>query len=128
MPDISRRPLGDLERAVMDVVWARAPLTVHAVCEALAGRALAYNTVMTTLDRLFKKGLVEREKAGQAFAYRPRLGREAYDRLLVAAVLEDLPTASREAVVSGFLDFATADEGTLAALERLIAERKRGQA
>ncbi len=128
MPDISRRPLGDLERAIMDIVWSSAPLTVHAVAEALAERSLAYNTVMTTLDRLFKKGLLEREKTGQAFLYRPRLDRATYERLLVAAVLEDLPTASRDAVVSGFLDFVAADEDTLASLERLIEERKRGRA
>lgn len=126
MIDISRRPLGDLERAVMDVLWSRAPLSVHDVCEALTERSLAYNTVMTTLDRLYKKGLLAREKAGHAFHYRPRLDRPAYERLLVAAVLEDLPTASREAVVSGFLDFVAADDGALDALERLIAERKRG--
>lgn len=128
MTEISRRPLGDLERAAMDVLWARAPLSVHDVCDALAARGLAYNTVMTTLDRLHKKGLLAREKLGHAFMYRPRLDQPAYERRLVAAVLADLPTASHEAVVSGFLDFAVADEAMLAALERLIAERKRGPA
>lgn len=128
MTDISRRPLGDLERAVMDVLWAQAPLTVHAVGDALADRALAYNTVMTTLDRLHKKGLLAREKVAHAFHYRPTMDRPAYERLLVAAVLEDLPTASQEAVMSGFLDVVATDDAQLAALERLIAARKRGQA
>ena len=127
MHNVSRRPLGALERAVMDFAWSRETLTVHDACEALADRALAYNTVMTTLDRLFKKGLLAREKAGHAYAYRARLGRDAYERLLVAAVLEDLPTASRDAVLCGFLDFVTTDDATLDALERLIAERKRGR-
>lgn len=142
MADITRRPLGDLERAVMDVLWEHSSppsprgrveggpipgrsMTVHAMCDALAARSLAYNTVMTTLDRLHKKGLLEREKDGHAFVYRPRVTREAYERHLVAAILEDLPTASRDALLSGFLDFAALDDEALDALERLIAERKR---
>ena len=53
--------LGELERAVMDVLWESAePLTVRQVGARLTDRDLAHTTVMTVLDRLAKKGLVER--------------------------------------------------------------------
>lgn len=112
----------------MDVAWAEGPLSVREMQDALADRALAYTTVMTTLDRLYKKGLLLREKRGHAFHYRPALEKAAYERRLVTAVLSGLSTSSSEALLSGFLDFAAADGDTLDALERLIAERKREEA
>lgn len=127
MTDFSNRPLGDLELAVMEALWRQAPASVKDVSQALAARQLAYTTVMTTLDRLHKKGLLDREKQGHAFLYRPRMDRAGYERRLVAGVLGDLPMASRHALLSGFLDYAAADDEALDALERLIAERKRVQ-
>lgn len=120
----SPRPLGELELAVMEVLWQRAPLAVKEVVSALSQRKLAYTTLMTILDRLFKKGMVERIKRSHAFYYAPALDRDAYERRLVASMLSNLPTASREAMLTGFLDFASADDETFQALERLIAERK----
>lgn len=125
LPLPSFRPLGELELAVMDVLWHHRQGTVREVGQALAERDLAYTTIMTTLDRLYKKELLDREKHGHAFVYRPRLDRDAYERRLVSNVLGELPTSSREALLSGFLDYAGTDEATLAALEKLIAERKR---
>lgn len=116
--------LGELEQAVMEVLWQHSPLCVREVGEQLVDRGLAYTTIMTTLDRLYKKGLLERHKQGHAFFYSPKLDRKTYEQRLVTHVLRNLSTASREALLSGFLDFAEADEQTLAQLERLIAERK----
>lgn len=124
MPRPTSQPLGELEKAVMEVLWRQAPGTVRDVAQALAERDPAYTTIMTTLDRLHRKGLLAREKVGHAFRYWPTMDREAYDRQLVAGLLGGLPTASREALLSGFLDFAGTDDATLDALERLIAERK----
>jgi predicted transcriptional regulator len=71
--------LGELERAVMDVLWARsAPSTVRDVTSRLADRELAYTTVMTVLDRLVKKGFAVRERDGRAWSYSPAASREAY--------------------------------------------------
>lgn len=63
--------LGPLERRMLEEVWSRKSLTVR---ELLAdGKIdLAYTTVMTTLDRLFKKGLLDRSEEGRAFRYSAR--------------------------------------------------------
>lgn len=108
----------------MEALWRHFPASVRDVSQALAGRKLAYTTIMTTLDRLYKKGLLDRDKQSHAFLYRPKMDRATYERRLVATVLGNLPTSSKEALLSGFLDFASTDEETLDALERLIAERK----
>jgi predicted transcriptional regulator len=65
--------LGELEQAVMDILWNRPEaLSVRDVHELLAlDRDLAYTTVMTVLDRLSKKGLVLRNLDGRAWLYRP---------------------------------------------------------
>ena len=64
---------GDLEQAVMDVLWASpAAMSVRDVQAALAhDRELAYTTVMTVMDRLAKKQQLQRELAGRAWKYRP---------------------------------------------------------
>lgn len=81
--------LGELERAVMDVLWdRRTPLTVREVAESLHDRELAYTTVMTVLDRLAGKGMVERERAGRAWSYRPAASREAYIAQLMLDALD----------------------------------------
>ena len=58
----------------MNVMWEHGEASVHDV-QGMLGRPLAYNTVMTTLDRLFKKGLLSRTKVERAFIYTPRLTR-----------------------------------------------------
>lgn len=72
------RGLGELEAAVMDVLWqAWEPVKVRDVLEGLdTGKTLAYTTVMTVLDNLFRKGWVERERHGKAYLYEPKFSRE----------------------------------------------------
>ncbi|MDG4833353.1 BlaI/MecI/CopY family transcriptional regulator [Solwaraspora sp. WMMD1047] len=110
--------LGDLERAVMDVLWdwpagTGAGVTVREVAEALPGRELAYTTVMTVLDRLAGKGMVERERAGRAWSYRPAASREAH---IAGLMLDALDLAgSRDAAL---VRFARSVSGTEAEVLR----------
>src|SRR5215467_7470753 len=71
--------LGPLELPVMDVLWRHGEANVHDVAARL-DRPLAYTTVMTTLDRLFKKGLLDRRKSERAFLYTPRLTRAEWEQ------------------------------------------------
>src|ERR1039457_3370791 len=72
------QPLGPLEVTVMEILWARGDSNVRDVVDRL-GRPLAYTTVMTTLDRLFKKGLLQRRKCDRAFFYSPTLNRTEWE-------------------------------------------------
>ena len=71
--------LGHLEMQVMEVLRGYGESNVHDVVERL-GRPLAYTTVMTTLDRLFKKNLLVRRKWERAFFYAPRWSREGWEQ------------------------------------------------
>lgn len=75
------QPLGELEQAVMDVVWAHSPATAREVCDRMHGRReRAYTTIMTTMDRLHRKGLLRREKDGLAWRYEPALNKTEFEK------------------------------------------------
>src|SRR5258708_19680075 len=69
------RHLGPLEQGLLEALWLRGTATVRELLED-GYQDLAYTTVMTTLDRLFKKGLLTRSEEGRAFLYAPRFSRE----------------------------------------------------
>jgi predicted transcriptional regulator len=93
--------LGDLERAIMDVLWGTAtPLTVREVSARLTERNLAHTTVMTVLDRLAKKGFARRQRDGRAWRYCPAATRETYVAELMLTALDQ--TADRTAALARF--------------------------
>ncbi len=119
--------LGSLEKSVMERAWARGQCTVRDLHEDFSER-LAYTTLMTTLDRLHKKGLLAREKNGKAFVYTPALTREDLDRTVVREVIGALVQENggqRMPILSCFLDAITEeDEQLLATLEEEIKKRR----
>ncbi len=120
------RALGELEERLMAIVWEESPLSVRDVCTRVKRSKLAYTTVMTTLDRLHKKGLLARTKQGNAFLYLPAIDRAEYQRRVVEAALAPMFEQGAAPVLAAFVDVAAgADENNLARLEALIAEHKR---
>src|SRR5271169_4685086 len=89
----SARQLGPLEERMLDGLWARGSATVRELVEGGCGD-LAYTTVMTTLDRLFKKGLLTRSEEGRAFRYAPRFSREELHREAAGHAFRQLLDAS----------------------------------
>ena len=71
--------LGRLELELMEILWSRGESNVRDVVQHLE-RPLAYTTVMTTLDRLYKKGLLERRMPDRAFIYSARFSQEEWER------------------------------------------------
>src|SRR5450631_4090769 len=97
---IPPQDLGPLESSVMEYLWSHGTGNVREVAEKL-DRPLAYTTVMTTLDRLFKKGLLERSKAERAFIYSPRLSKPEWQRKRAGELVAGF---SGEMLISCFLD------------------------
>ena len=101
--------LGDLERAIMEVLWQTdTALTVRQVSNGLDQRELAHTTVMTVLDRLAKKGFARRERDGRAWRYRPAATREAYVTELMLTALDQ--TGDRVAALARFAQSVSGDE------------------
>lgn len=118
--------LGHLELKLMGILWdARSPMSVRAVLTRFRRATPAYTTVMTTLDRLYKKHLLLRVKQGNAFAYRAALDYDDYRRRVVAAALGPLLKERAGPVLSAFVDIAArADAKHLVEIERLIAAHR----
>jgi predicted transcriptional regulator len=120
--------LGALELELMELLWSRGESSVREVVRQLS-RPLAYTTVMTTLDRLFKKGLLDRHKSDRAFLYSPHLSRQEWERQragsLVAGFLAG-PSPSRELLLSCLLDaVGEHDARLLDELEKKIRSRRK---
>lgn len=89
----------------------------------------AYTTVMTTLDRLFKKGMLSRKKHGNAFVYQPAMDHDEYQRRVVIATMRPLLELAAHPVLSAFVEVAAGlDLRHLVELERLIDARRRRDA
>lgn len=126
--DPLRAALGNLEREVMDAVWSDGESTVRQVQAALA-RPVAYTTVMTTLDRLFKKGFVARTRVGRAFVYRAVQTREQTEAAVASGMVSGLLSAgARVPILSNLVDaVGSQDDGAalLDTLEEMVRDKRR---
>jgi predicted transcriptional regulator len=91
----SSSQLGPLEERLLEALWERGHATVRDLLNRDgACQDLAYTTVMTTLDRLFKKKLLTRQAEGRAFRYTPRVTREQLHREVAGEAFRQLMDAS----------------------------------
>jgi predicted transcriptional regulator len=126
--EILESRLGVLERQVMNVVWDAGEINVREACERL-GAAVAYTTVMTTMDRLFKKRLLARRKVGRAFVYAAAATRDQLEGAVASELVQSLlhqhggePLPLLSSLVDAVSD---RDRALLDELERLIHEKRR---
>lgn len=103
--------LGELEQKVMEVLWhAPGPRSVRDVHDVLTtSRELAYTTIMTVLDRLAKKGVVERERDGRQWLYVPARSRATLIAEEIAELLEGT-VEERRAVLTEVLARLSPDD------------------
>lgn len=120
--------LGHLESTIMEILWRKGELSVKELAE-LIDRPLAYTTVMTTLDRLYKKGLLDRRKRDRAFFYSPKLTFRDWIRRRAGDLVRALRAgASEEVVASSLVDaIGKHDRALLDELERQIRVRRKQQ-
>jgi predicted transcriptional regulator len=120
--------LGHLEVAVMEILWQQGESNVHQVAQRL-DRPLAYTTVMTTLDRLFKKGLLERRKFERAYLYSARQSREQREHQAAADFVAGYlvrPYPAGELLISGLVDaVGQQNEKLLDELEKKIRLKRK---
>ncbi len=125
--EVLENSLGSLEHDVMALVWRRGDTNVRDACEAL-GSAVAYTTVMTTMDRLFKKGLLARRKVGRAFVYHATASRAEVEGAVATELVHSLLQRDGEPlpILSSLVDaVSNRDRALLDELERLIREKRR---
>jgi len=92
--------LAPLELDCMNTLWPLGEATVREIRDRLAPRRpRAYTTIMTIMDRLARKGVVERRRTGRAYLYRARLSAEEARAHALAQVVENFFGGSQEALL-----------------------------
>lgn len=125
MVPVGVNPLGRLEMAVMEHVWKTGQVDVKATHVAIGmDRGITANTIQSTLERLWRKGLLEREKQGHAYVYSARLTRDEFGGRILRDVVTDVLGGVTAPILVAFVDVAErAGAEDLLRLEKLVADR-----
>jgi predicted transcriptional regulator len=100
-----KHTLGQLEEAIMNVVWKRGTVTVRDVVDALASRRVAYTTVMTVMTRLTTQRLLQRQPGeGGAYRYSALQSREVFSTSASRAAVDDLVKRYGAVAFAQFID------------------------
>ena len=123
----TKHRLGDLQFAIMKILWERGQGTVNDVHQALlTERGLAPTTIATMLKKMEEKGVVTHDVAGRQFVYRPSVQEEDVTRTMVGELVDRLYGGDALAMVSHLLTERDFDEKELAQLKDMI-KRKGGE-
>ncbi len=121
MPPRASATLTEAELRIMEVLWAKGPGTVQQVLDWLPPKpALAYNSVLTTIRILEKKGYVEHAKDGRAHVYRPLLQRQDATRSEIRHLVSRFFGDSHEELVLNILEDRGLDGDELARLREML--------
>ena len=118
--------LGELEKQVLQYLWNASEADakqVHVVLGQSRGNSL--NTIQSTLDRLFKKDLLTRQKQGHAYYYRAKVGREELIAQLIQSVTGDFISEGEDSLIAAFSSISAGlDDEKFSQLETLIQRQR----
>lgn len=124
-----RAALFDLEADIMEVVWEKGwqEFVVADVKRELErDRDIAYTTVMTTVVRLHEKGILDRDREGRRYAYRPTMSRDQFTESMARSLLGSLSGLAHGQAMALLVDqVAESDADELRELEAMIRKRKK---
>jgi predicted transcriptional regulator len=125
VPPKASATLTEAELRLMEVLWKRGPSTVQQVLDALSGeKLLAYNSVLTTIRILEKKGYVDHAKDGRAHVYMPLVERSDATRSEVRHLVQRLFRDSHELLVLNILEDSGLNADELQRLKQYLKERE----
>lgn len=117
--------LGDLQLAIMRVLWKKSEATVAEVHESLFSvRGLALTTIATMLRKMEDKGVVEHRADGRVFIYQATIAERDVHKSMVSKLTSQLFQGDAVALVSHLITEKEIDEQELVRLQQLIAEKK----
>lgn len=125
MPPRQSPTLTEAELRIMNVLWLRGSATVQRVLDDLPPKpALAYNSVLTTIRVLEKKGYVKHVKDSRAHVYMPLIGRNEATRFEIRHLLSRFFRNSREALVLNILEDENIEAEELKRLRQMLQEKE----
>jgi BlaI family transcriptional regulator, penicillinase repressor len=125
LPPKKSPTLTEAELRLMEVLWLKGPATVHSILEELPAKpALAYNSVLTTIRILEKKGYVQHMKEGRAHIYMPLMGRQEATRFEIKNLVGRFFKNSHELLLLNILEDKSIGADELTRLKQLVQEGK----
>lgn len=119
MPPKQSTTLTEAELRIMEVLWRKGACTVQQVLDWLPS-TLAYNSVLTTIRILEKKGHVRHAKDGRAHVYEPVIGREEATRSEIRRLVSRFFSNSHEALVLNILQTESMDTAKLKQMREML--------
>ncbi|HVI04670.1 MAG TPA: BlaI/MecI/CopY family transcriptional regulator, partial [Sphingomicrobium sp.] len=121
VPRKRSRTLTEAELRIMEVLWQEGPATVQQVLDWLPGKpVLAYNSVLTTIRILEKKGYVGHVKDGRAHVYQPLVGREEATRSEISHLVSRFFRNSHKALVLNILEDEAIDDEEVKRMREIL--------
>ncbi len=118
--------LGELQRAVLEIVWERGEASVHDVLERLGRkRKLAYTTILTVLQKLEKAGWLEHRSEGKSYVYTPIVSREQAGAGSVRGLLKRVFEGDAVAMFQHLIRESDLSDEELKELRRMIEEKRK---
>ena len=115
---------GALQLRVLEMLWEREQASAAEICEAWAPEtAPAYTTVLSALQKLFRRKLVRRRKRGRAHVYKPRIEREAFRRRFVEEIRNKYFGGSTSGLVAALVGDEAVSDDELAEIESVLKDR-----
>ncbi len=118
--------LGELEKRVLQYLWEVPEADAKQVHEALTKpKGGTLNTIQSTLERLFKKDLLSRQKMGHAYYYFAKVGKEELIAKLIHSVTGDFLSSDEDGLIAAFTSVSAGlDDEKLSQLEELIQQQR----
>jgi len=123
MPPRTSPTLTEAELRIMNVLWQKGSASVQQILDGLPKKpVLAYNSVLTTVRILEKKGYVKHVKDGRAFIYLPLVGRKEATRFEIRHLVNRFFENSHELLVMNILEDRSIDDEELQRLRKMLNE------
>lgn len=101
--------LGERELLVLEVLWESGEATAQTVKSAMPDNGISLSTVQSTLERLYRKSLVERVKEGRAYRYGAAVSKSQLITRLLSDMADHVAAGDLAPMISGFIDYVSAE-------------------
>ena len=127
MGKVSLDDLGQLQRAVLEIVWERREASVHDVRKQLGrdGKRLAYTTVLTVMQKLEKAGWLQHRAEGKSYIYTPKRSREEAGAGSVRQFLNRVFDGDALAMFQHLIRESDLSDAELGTLRKMIDEKRK---
>lgn len=117
-------PLGARELDVMKILWREEGVSAQQALQIIGNDAITLSTMQSTLERLHRKGLVERQKEGRLYLYNAAIGQSDMIRHLLQDMSMQISDGDMAPMISGFMDFIAEEAQTdeISSLSRTLRD------